>query len=308
MAKRVAGLLLVLVLCRPVSAAISADLSNIQPFLAKKIPPRPAWAMNGLEFAEKISKMEGREREQAILDQLLSGNLPEFLRALKPVRLVHRFADGATVTATIFVMPDYLAVGSDDDFLSIPMNYYTAAEVASAFGFILPTRKMVDAIYEQSDFHLTPEPMPACPQMCSTDYYVKHHRKIQEQRRAVCCPLGSLISGHKKDVVLTPRLARNIGKIAIYGWHRRSGEPIQPLSTVHGANYADYSHGIRLVSDTVLIDGAPRSIYDLLEDPTLATILSDEGVIHGPRRFMAPRDRDREPEESTAIAHHSTKD
>ena len=102
-------------------------------------------------------------------------------------------------------------------------------------------------------------------------------------------PLDALISGHKKDVVLTNRLARAGAKIAIYGWHRLSGTPIQPLSTVHSASYADYSHGIRLVSDIVLIDGEPWSIYRVLEDPWLARILSDEGPIPRVREFMAPR-------------------
>jgi hypothetical protein len=307
--KRRAYLLFVLVLCWPVFPAVSAVLPDLQTRLVREIPPRPAGTMTGSEFAGSISAVQGREREQAILDQLLIGNIPDFLRELKPVQLVHRFENGRTVktvTATIFVTPDYLAVGSDEDFLSIPMNYYTAAEVASTFGFVLPTKKMVDAIYDQSDFHLTPEPMPACPQMCSTAYYVKHNTRIEEQRRIINCPLGALVSGHKKDVVLTTRLARNIGKIAIYGWHRRSGEPIQPLSTVHGARYADYSHGIRLVSETVLIDGQPCSIYDVLEDPILAAVLSDEGPIRSVRRFMAPRGP--EPEGPTAVARHSRKD
>jgi len=30
------------------------------------------------------------------------------------------------------------------------------------------------------------------------------------------------------------KLANNPGKIAIYGWHRLNGMPIQPVSTVHG--------------------------------------------------------------------------
>jgi hypothetical protein len=123
--------------------------------------------------------------------------------------------------------------------------------------------------------------------MRSTAYYVSHNRKIRQQRLVQCCPLSALISGHKKDVVLTNRLERNPDKIAIYGWHRASGVPIQPLSTVHGVNYADYSHGIRLVSDTVLIDGAPRSIYEVLEDSRLAKILSDEGPISAVRRILA---------------------
>ncbi len=66
---------------------------------------------------------------------------------------------------------------------------------------------------------------------------------------------ASWYAGHKKDVVITNRLTREQGRIAIYGWHQPTGIPIQPLSTVHGAGYADYSHGIRLVSDVVLIDG-----------------------------------------------------
>ena len=61
--------------------------------------------------------------------------------------------------------------------------------------------------------------------------------------------------------------------------HRDAGQPIQPLSTVHGANYADYSHGIRLVSRWALIDGKLRLIRDLLQDPATARVLSDEGPI-----------------------------
>ena len=50
-----------------------------------------------------------------------------------------------------------------------------------------------------------------------------------------------LTAGPRKDLVLTSRLWLDPGKVAIYGWHRARGAPIQPLSTVHGAGYADYS-------------------------------------------------------------------
>ena len=59
---------------------------------------------------------------------------------------------------------------------------------------------------------------------------------------------------------------------------RAPGDPIQPLSTVHGALYVDYSHGVRLVSTTVVVDGRPRSIYDALQDSHVAPVLSREGV------------------------------
>jgi hypothetical protein len=186
-------------------------------------------------------------------------------------------------------MPDYLAIGSDDDFLRIPMNLHSAAAIAARFGFVLPTRKMVDAIYNQSAYHFTPAPMPAGPQMTSTQYFRIHNETIEKESRARGIPRGALVSGHKKDVVMTNRLAKMEGRIAIYGWHRGTGAPIQPLSTVHGACYEDYSHGIRLVSRTALIDGVPTPIDDVLRDSVLAKVLSDEGSIGGVlRMFTAP--------------------
>jgi hypothetical protein len=230
--------------------------------------------------------MESGPREEAIEAQLDSGNLPEALRELKPVKFRREGAGGA-VEVTLFVMPDYLAVGSNDDFLLIPMSLRTALKVAERFGFILPTRKIVNAIFRQSAYHLTPQPLPAGPRMRSTAYYELHNRKIAGQRLALCCTPGELIAGHKKDVVVTNHLNHREGKIAIYGWHRPSGDPIQPLSTIHGAAYADYSHGIRLISDVVLVNGKPRSIYEVLEDPELAPLLSDEGPLVQIRALMA---------------------
>jgi hypothetical protein len=233
--------------------------------------------------------MDGTQREQAILDQFLLGNIPDFLRKLKPVFLSQKFEDGKSFTAVLSAMPDYLAIGSDSDFLRIPMNLYTAAEIAMRYGFFLPTRKIVDALFAQSACRLTPESMPPGPRMRSTAYYWEHNQKIHKQRLALHFPLGALISGHKKDVVMTNRLAPGQGRIAIYGWHRPSGVPIQPLSIVHGASYADYSHGIRLISDQVLLNGEPRPWYEVLEDPAMAKVLSDEGVIGQVRSLMTSR-------------------
>jgi hypothetical protein len=121
--------------------------------------------------------------------------------------------------------------------------------------------------------------MLAGPMMRSTAYYRVHNEKIQVQGKALGITDGALVSGHKKDVVMTNLLASNPGRIAIYGWHRLNGQAIQPLSTVHGVCYADYSHGIRLVSETALVDGEKRSLYDLLNDPQFAKAISYEGLI-----------------------------
>jgi hypothetical protein len=249
------------------------------PELIEKIPAAPAGAISGEQFADSIFNVDRRERERAILDQLLKGNLPAFLRKLMPVALEHRNPAGKLLTATIFVMPEYLAIGADSDFLRIPMNLHTAVAVAERFGFLLPTRKMVDAIYSQCASRFAPQPLPAGPRMTSTEYYQMHNSLIDQQSRALGFTFGALAAGHKKDVVVTNRLIARPGQIAIYGWHRGIGDPIQPLSTVHGAGYADYSHGIRLVSRLALVEGGLRPVTDILLDQAFANVLSDEGTI-----------------------------
>jgi hypothetical protein len=260
---------------------MAADEASFPPFanLILRIPTGPPQPLTGSQFVAAISNLDERQREKIILKELLDGNLPAFLKHLVPVKLTFQPSYGRQLTATIFVMPEYLAIGTDADFLRIPMNLYTAAAAASHMGFVLPTRKIVNAVYSQSAFHFSPEPMTAGPQMRSTRYYETHNEKIDAQFHSLGVKLGALVAGHKKDVVITNLLATNPGRIAIYGWHRLTGAPIQPLSLVHGACYADYSHGIRLVSETVLIDGNPMSIYDVLRDPILSKVLSDEGPI-----------------------------
>jgi hypothetical protein len=255
--------------------------------LTRAIPARSLQDLTGSQFVRHVATMDAREREQAIRDELAKGNLPEFLRRLVPVELQCQLAGGKKLIATIFVTPDYLAIGSDGDFLRIPMNLHSALAVAERFGFVLPTRKMVDAIYLQSRHRLVPQPLPAGDQMRSTQYYWAHNELIDDQEQALGARLGELVSGDKKDVVLSNRLAEHLGRIAIYGWHRGAGQPIQPLSTVHGANYADYSHGIRLVSRWALLDGKPELVRDILQDPSTAQALSDEGPIQLDSRAVA---------------------
>ena len=128
---------------------------------------------------------------------------------------------------------------------------------------------------------------PAGPLMRSNRYLSEHQQRIDAQRSGL--PLGELIAGHKKDLVLSARLRQRTGRVAIYGWHTAPGHPIQPLSTVHGAQYVDYSHGVRLVSATVVVAGRTRSIYDALQDSRIAPVLSREGVTRDAWALMHPR-------------------
>ncbi|HEY5800800.1 MAG TPA: hypothetical protein VIT92_11305, partial [Burkholderiaceae bacterium] len=76
------------------------------------IPPRAADAMGGAQFLHTIAGLSGEEREAAIAQQILAGNVPDFLRRLRAVTAVGA-PDSAGVRRQIvfYAMPDYLAVG-----------------------------------------------------------------------------------------------------------------------------------------------------------------------------------------------------
>ncbi|MDE3237448.1 MAG: hypothetical protein KGN33_00635 [Paracoccaceae bacterium] len=256
------------------------------PALARAIPARPQTAPTGMAFVTRVAALSGKLRDAVVQRQVLAGNVPTFLRELVPVTFTGHAADGRPLRLTVCVMPDYLAVGTDRDFIRTPLGLPTAARIALRLGFLLPTPKMVDAIYRQARIRLTPRPMPAGPMMTSTDYVLRHNETVDGQLGAA---LGKdeLVAGHQKDVVLTNRLRHAPGKVAIYGWHEPDGKPIQPLSTVHVARYADYSHGIRLVSATAFVNGKPRPLAEVLQDPGLSALISSDGPIPDAEALMA---------------------
>ena len=246
---------------------------------AAPLPARAASARAGSAFVQDILRVRGAARDALVAEQVLAGNMPDFLRNLIPVTLSWTPPDGARIDVTICVTPDYMAVGGDGDFVRVPMGLPAAARIAAQLGFFLPTTKMVDAIYEQALVRLAPAPMPPTAQMESTDYFLRHNRTVSQQRDKTGVRLAALTAGQKKDIVLSNRLRSKPGRVAIYGWHRQSGRPIQPLSTVHGASYADYSHGVRLVSSTAYVNGHPQPLADILQDARLARIVNSEGPI-----------------------------
>jgi hypothetical protein len=214
------------------------------------------------------------EREAAVLREILSGNFPMFLRQFKSVPI-----SDSKLRGTIEVMPDYLAIGSDDDFVRIPMTPQAAQQIADRFGCILPTRTMVDAIDAAAEVRLAPQPLTENRESVAT--FVLSHEKIEQQRAGK--PLGALTIGAKKDVVLTPRIHERPDRVALYGWRQLDGQPIQPLTTVHVHWYVDYSHGVRLVRDAMQINGRPAKASEVLRDPQRCELLSDEGPIDPPR-------------------------
>jgi hypothetical protein len=253
------------------------------------IPPRPSGALEGSAVAAALDTLSQAEREEWLYREILSGNVPQFLRTFVPMT-VRANIDGNERVLVWHVLPDYLAVGSEDDYILMPMTPMLAQRLADTLGCILPTRRMVDAIYSRAPLKLPPKPIPPSPAMTTVPVFGQHNDSIRIQRKTAQAqyPLGVLVAGHKKDVIISNAmisdLRPNVSKpVVIYGWHRPDGVPIQPLYNGHGETYADYSHGIRLVKKMMVLDGEPVSAESILADETLCILLSDEGVIANPR-------------------------
>lgn len=248
----------------------------VQP--APEIPKRPTDAIGGAEFFKTLDKLTPNEREEAIAREVIRGNVPDFLRTFQKVTVKAKDAAGKERTAIIEVMPDYLAVGSDVDFVRVPMTPMTAARIADAFGCALPTRKIVDEVYRAATVKVEPKPMTEEREAPAT--FLRHNAIIEEQRSGK--KLGELLAGNKKDIVVTNRLAEKPNRVAIYGWHKLDGKPIQPLTIVHRDSYVDYSHGVRLMKRAVTVDGKTWDIRHVLYVNDLTGLLSDEGPITRP--------------------------
>jgi hypothetical protein len=201
--------------------------------------------------------------------------MPAFLRHLKTIRVFDTDPSGIKQTATYFVMPDYLAVGSDSDFFRVPITPETAIQLANQFEASLITVKISDDLFAASELKLRPSPLTKDRE--SSNSFWEHHRIIENQFGQ--SPRGQLVSGIKKDVVLTNRLGEKPHKVALYGWPDLDGRPIQPIYVGHADSYVDYSHGIRLMARRILIDDQPADAFDVLKDTKRSRLLSNEGPI-----------------------------
>lgn len=250
-------------------------------FLA--LPQRASDAVHASDIIRTLASLDFTNREQEIVSQVLAGNVPSFYRRLCAISITNTLSSRMD-WATFHVAPEYLAVGSDEDYFLTPLSPVTAQRLADRLGCTLPTRKMVDAIYAAADVKLAPAPMPPGPQMITVPRFAEHNAILWTQRLALTAahPLGALVAGHKKDVVITPQLTNAPGKVAIYGWHQTNGRPIQPLYLGHRADWVDYSHGVRLIQQQMTVNGVVRTVAEVLADPQLCGLLSDEGVIPGP--------------------------
>ncbi|WP_141733062.1 hypothetical protein [Oligoflexus tunisiensis] len=259
------------------AAAWTSDEFNesMSAYLTSRMPQRPTTPIpGGKALLAAYHDAPIRKREEAVLDALQRGYFPDFMRKLKAVTIQEK---GHTLT--FWVMPDYVAIGNNEDSVLIPLSFVSARKLASSWDFVLPTPKMVDAIFHQAECVMWPRIFSPATEMNSVAWLEAHNDLIRSQR-FMEWDFTRLVAGHKKDIVLSSRLVHQGKRIAIYGWQNiRNGENIQPLSTWHGDRYVDYSHGLRLVGSWAMLDGKMQPLKQIMADPELSALVSREGPI-----------------------------
>jgi len=263
---------------RRVYSGFIAD-TVVVPVRRLNIPLREPQAESGSRFMTRIRDLPREEREEEIFRAAASGNIPAFLRETVTLRGNFNDLNGIPHTLEYEVMPDYLAIGSDDDFCRIPMNPRTAQRLADLFGASLLTARLSDHIWSKADLKLEPffyRPVGNENELVTK--FEEHNAQIERQMDESGGHHGQLVAGIKKNVIISSRITERPDRVVIYGWHRSDGSPIQPVYSGHVYWYVDYSHGIRFMNRQVLLDGRPADVRDLLKDPVLFRVLTDEDL------------------------------
>jgi hypothetical protein len=238
-----------------------------------ELPDRPDDAAGGTEIAQDIRALDFEAREERIYAEVARGNVPAWMRQFGRITMTGEI-DGRAHDVTLWVMRDYLAVGSDDDFFFVPLSPGVAQRIADLVGASLPTARLVDAIWAAARVKLTPIRIRPDESTRTFQYFERHNALVQAQRRLHGGPPGAFVAGHKLDVVRTPSSATDSAQYAVYGWHHSDGTPIQPLHPVAVDSEPRFNMGVRLVDLRILVDGESHELSSALQDPRLARILN----------------------------------
>lgn len=159
---------------------------------------------------------------------------------------------------------------------------------ADALGAHLLTPFLVDELWKRADVRLEPKTQ-AWYGGAGGDGSMATKRRVFDYDAIVDKELGDvpfekIIASEGKDWVIEAFAFTPAGrsKGTNYGWHRKSGEKVQPLGRVHNLAHTDYSQLARFVSSAVSLseDGGKTwrdaTFTELASSPTLFPLVSYE--------------------------------
>lgn len=230
--------------------------------------------MNGSEWLASLPEQPGAERDHLILEAISSG--------LAHCQWLAIFSSIPHHTASFYVSDDAMFVELEDQSrFRFTVSAALAQQCADLVSASLLTTKISDLAYQQATILLPATVLPPGPDM-STTTQSKAWNRILEQHRA---GREGLLRDCGKAWILsnTP----NAGAVN-YGFYdsqapytnRHGIKMWQTLGTKHNAWHVDYSQTLLLMQEICVVDGEATTVTELLQDPELCSLISDEGVIH----------------------------
>lgn len=275
-----------------------------------KVPENPG-TMTGSKFLEQIKQigdlnhnLENQHKmEMMIAAEVAKGNIPSFCRPENGKTIGMKGPDGTIVKFK--AGRDYLAIGTDSDFIRVPMTPVLAQTLSEQYGWGLPTGPMTDAIHDTAEIKIKgvgyvrdghPEDQA---QMQGTGFIARHNYEINQtlgpQALADLKSGKSLAAGFKKDLIIAPGAVGNPrGPLYFRGLY---GDGVNPTQhhPAHEWSYYDYSHGFRPIYGNVVIihpngQSESKPYYEALKDPIFASALNGaEGAFDAEMAYRDPR-------------------
>jgi hypothetical protein len=236
--------------------------------------PSAIGSQTGDDFCQSIiGLMPGQHRDDLVMAKICSDGLPEFMKT--PVEIT--VSENGNILK-YYATPDYICIGTDSNYVRMPIMAKTMRALCDKMNMALSTRKMVNQVWNAAQAKMIPSPNgpPYTEVMGSITKLLENENRIRLQLENVS--LGTLVSGIKKDVVNAKALTTAHDRLGIYGWIKKDSTPIQGLNCVsHNAQYVDYSQTLRGISRTMLLNGNEVDFYDIIKDQNLCSLISDEG-------------------------------
>ncbi|MCC7432171.1 hypothetical protein IT412_01460 [Candidatus Peregrinibacteria bacterium] len=269
------------------------DLNNNTIDKSGPLPERPSNAPTGSQFMaamDRLGNMNDKDNqhkmEEYILAEISRGNIPSFCRPERMKTITMSGPDGTKVSFKTSL--DYMAIGSDEDYIRVPMTPLLAQAIAKKYNLAMPTKEMAKAIYDKADVKIEPGGLVRALhakedqlKMQGNDFIRAHNARIAK----LLGPEGLkklqqgqiLVAGHQKDPILSSYAEKNPKRLDFFGYYV-NGKPVQD-NPAHEDDYRDYSHGTRFSDGTITVrnsDGSTKEIalYDALKDPKYASILN----------------------------------
>jgi hypothetical protein len=160
-------------------------------------------SISASEIVRALGGLTGEAREHEIIRYGEAGNLPAALWRFVTVTSTRKDARGKEHTFSYDVSFDFFSLGVDTDYIRIPMWPITAQRLLDAWQCTLPTPRMVEQIHKQSVPIVMPTTSTARDRPQRMRIPTGSSTPRSKRRRS---PIGTLISGHRKDVVISKGL------------------------------------------------------------------------------------------------------